>query len=327
MANQLTINEMRVDLQLDEVTIEGHLAIPEHPHGIIVFAHGSGSSRHSRRNRFVARRLNESRLATLLFDLLTAEEHAKDQASGQFRFDIRLLARRLMAAVDALAKRPETATIKVGLLGASTGAAATLIAAAEHTNEIGAVVSRCGRADLASESLPEVVAPMLLIVGGMDHGGIELNQRAYEQLKAEKQLEIVEGATHLFEEPGALDTVADLATRWFDGHLKPHSGKSLPGSELDSAKERDRTKDMELLNKREMIQAIIDEEPEPWIIMKPSRNDPADPESLCIFENPSEHTQARAPIPLAWFEGRQSEKIKEAIRHSLRHAQVMYKSQ
>jgi putative phosphoribosyl transferase len=325
LVNQLTIREMRVNLQVDEVTLEGHLAVPEDPHGIVIFAHGSGSSRHSPRNRFVARRLNESHLATLLFDLLTEEEHALDQATGHLRFDIRLLGARLVGAVDSVARRSETAGMNIGLFGASTGAAAALVAAAERTNEIAAVVSRGGRPDLAWESLRHVMAPSLLIVGEIDPVVIELNQQAYQQLKCEKRLDVVNGATHLFEEPGALEAVADLASHWFVRYLKRKEVRSLRAS--DSSTTPERRKNMELPNKREMIQAIIDEEQEPWIIMKPSRQDPTDAEPLCIFENPAEHTQAKAEIPLAWFQNRELEKIKETIQQSLRHAEVQYKTQ
>ncbi|MGH7824272.1 MAG: dienelactone hydrolase family protein [Candidatus Binatia bacterium] len=315
MANQL-IRETRVNLQLDEVTLEGHLVTPEDPRGMVIFAHGSGSSRHSPRNRSVAKRLNEARLATLLFDLLTEGEQVTDQASGRFRFDILLLARRLSDTVDSVIRRWETAGMKIGLFGASTGAAEALITAAERIKEVAAVVSRGGRPDLAWESLPQVMAPTLLIVGEMDPAVIELNQRAYAQLQTEKRLDIVRGATHLFEEPGALDAVADLAAQWFVHHLTPKDVRPAPTIEAD------RRKDMELPNKREMIQAIIDDEPEPWIIMKPSRQDPTDPESLCIFENPAEQTQARAEIPLLWFQNRELGKIKEAVQQGLRHAET-----
>ena len=237
MATKLTIREVRVNLRVDELTLEGHLAIPEDPHGIVIFAHGSGSSRHSPRNRFVARRLNEGRLATLLFDLLSEEEHAIDQTTGHLRFDIGLLAGRLTGAVDSVAQRSETASMNIGLFGASTGASAALITAAERINEVAAVVSRGGRPDLAWQSLPQVTAPTLLIVGEMDPTVIELNQRAYEQLKTEKRLDIVRGATHLFEEPGALDAVADLATEWFVRYLKRKDVASEPAS--NSPKEPD----------------------------------------------------------------------------------------
>ena len=228
MARQ-AIRETRVDLQLDDVSLEGHLAMPEDPRGIVIFAHGSGSSRHSPRNRAVARRLHEARLATLLFDLLTEGEQAADQSSGRFRFDILLLARRLADTVDAVTRRWETANMTIGLFGASTGAAAALIAAAERTEEIAAIVSRGGRPDLAAESLAQVSAPTLLIVGEMDRDVIKLNRAAYEQLSTEKRLEIVSGATHLFEEPGALETVADLAAEWFGRYLKPKKSKVSAG--------------------------------------------------------------------------------------------------
>jgi putative phosphoribosyl transferase len=226
-ANQLTIRELRVSLQLDDVNLEGHLAVPEESGGIVIFAHGSGSSRHSPRNRSVAKRLNEARLATLLFDLLTEEEQARDQASGQFRFDVLLLARRLANTVNSITARSETAGMKIGLFGASTGAAAALMTAAERVNEVAAVVSRGGRPDLAWESLPDVRAPTLLIVGELDRAVIELNQRAYAQLQAEKRLDIVTGATHLFEEPGTLEAVADLATQWFARYLEAKNARSV----------------------------------------------------------------------------------------------------
>jgi dienelactone hydrolase len=221
LAQQLSIREASARLRSDDVTLEGHLAIPEQPRGIVLFAHGSGSSRHSPRNRSVARRLNETHLATLLFDLLTEEEQARDEGGGQFRFDVDLLARRLADTVDAVARDPETLGIKIGLFGASTGAAAALITAAERSEEVAAVVSRGGRPDLAWESLAEVRAPTLLIVGELDPVVIDLNERAYEQLKNEKRFNIVSGATHLFEEPGTLDAVATLAAQWFGQYLAP----------------------------------------------------------------------------------------------------------
>ena len=198
-ANQLTIRELRVSLQLDDVILEGHLAIPEESHGLVIFAHGSGSSRHSPRNRSVAKRLNETHLATLLFDLLTEEEQARDQTSGQFRFNILLLARRLANAVDSITTRSETAGMKIGLFGASTGAAAALITAAERVNEVAAVVSRGGRPDLAMESLSRVVAPTLLIVGQLDHDA--------PCCIIKKKLHAKVRRMH-FEEPGTLEAVA-----------------------------------------------------------------------------------------------------------------------
>jgi putative phosphoribosyl transferase len=211
----MTIREMRVALRSDDVTLEGH------SRGIVIFAHGSGSSRHSPRNRSVARQLNEASLAILLFDLLTEEEQAWDQASGQFRFDIDLLARRLADALDPVTRSSETAGMKIGLFGASTGAAAALITAAQRREQVAAVVSRGGRPDLAWESLAEVAAPTLLIVGELDPVVIDLNQRAYEQLKSEKRLNVVSHAMHLFEEPGTLEAVAILAAQWFARYLTP----------------------------------------------------------------------------------------------------------
>jgi putative phosphoribosyl transferase len=322
MDDQLTIREMRIDLPLDDATLEGYLTIPNNSRGLVIFAHGSGSSRHSPRNRSVAKRLNETHLATLLFDLLTEEEQARDQASGQFRFNILLLARRLAKAVDSMTTRSETAGMKIGLFGASTGGAAALITAAERVNEVAAVVSRGGRPDLASESLSRVIAPTLLIVGQLDHDVIELNQRAYAQLQSEKRLDIVTGATHLFEEPGTLEAVADLAAQWFARYLEAKNARLAPT--IDFSAEPDSRTNRELPNKREMIQAVIDEEEEPWIIMKPSRQDPTDPEPVCIFENPAAQTQAKAEIPIAWFQNRELHKIKKAIQQSLRHAQFKY---
>jgi len=316
LANQL-IRETRVNLRLNEVTLEGHLAIPENPRGIVIFAHGSGSSRHSPRNRAVAKRLNEAHLATLLFDLLTEEEHVVDQANDRFRFDIPLLARRLSDTVDSVTRQQENAGMKIALFGASTGAAAALITAVERINAVGAVVCRGGRPDLAWQSLPRVLAPTLLIVGEMDSAVIDLNRRAYEQLTNDKRLEIVNGATHLFEEPGALERVADLATQWFTRNLgEKIQPLAAAGSSAKSGKSKTRA------NKRAMIQTVIDDEPEPWIIMKPSRENPADPEALCIFENPAEQTQARAEIPLAWFQNHELDKIKRSIQESLRLATV-----
>ena len=202
------------------VTVEGDLVIPANAQGIVLFAHGSGSSRHSSRNRYVARVLQGSGLATLLIDLLTASEEAEDIHTAEFRFDIGLLAERVAGATDWLRKQPATAHLAVGCFGASTGAAAALVAAASRPEVIRAVVSRGGRPDLAGSALPYVQAPTLLIVGGNDTGVIELNRDALDQLGADtKQLVIVPGATHLFEEPGTLEEVARLAADWFARHL------------------------------------------------------------------------------------------------------------
>lgn len=197
------------------VKLSGSLFIPDQPLGLVVFAHGSGSSRFSPRNRAVADFLDRAGLATLLFDLLTAEENAVDLGTREFRFDIGLLTERLVGAMDWLSHYGLTAGLPIGLFGASTGAAAALRAAADRPDAVAAVVSRGGRPDLAEERLPEVRAPTLLIVGGEDAPVIELNQWAAERLQAVHRLEIVPGATHLFEEPGALERVAELARDWF----------------------------------------------------------------------------------------------------------------
>ncbi|QYN39083.1 alpha/beta hydrolase [Pseudonocardia sp. DSM 110487] len=203
--------------QADGVVVDGDLAIPDAATGLVVFAHGSGSSRHSRRNRHVASALQQRGLATLLMDLLTPDEEAIDAQTSEFRFDIELLARRLVGAADWLADEPSTRNLRLGYFGASTGAAAALVAAARN-DRAAAIVSRGGRPDLAGgHALHAVRAPTLLIVG--DQQVIELNEVAEDRMPAERQLVIVPGATHLFEEPGALDRVAELAGNWFVQHL------------------------------------------------------------------------------------------------------------
>jgi putative phosphoribosyl transferase len=182
---------------------------------VVLFAHGSGSSRFSPRNQFVAEHLQGAGLGTLLMDLLTEREEAVDARTAELRFDIDLLARRVIAAIDWLGQSPETSNLSLGCFGASTGAAAALVAAAERPQAVAAVVSRGGRPDLAGPSLAAVKAPTLLIVGGDDHQVLELNRQAVAQLGAEAELKVVEGATHLFEEPGALEAVARLAGDWF----------------------------------------------------------------------------------------------------------------
>jgi dienelactone hydrolase len=211
--------ERPVTVPAGDAALQGDLTLPKEARGIVLFAHGSGSSRMSPRNRRVARMLNEASLATLLVDLLTEEEEAVDSRTGYLRFDIALLARRLIGATDWLAEQPETRALPLGYFGASTGAAAALVAAAERPEATRAVVSRGGRPDLAGPALSRVRAPTLLIVGGRDFQVIELNRRAFAEIRAEKQLVIVPGATHLFEEPGALDEVARLARRWFQRYL------------------------------------------------------------------------------------------------------------
>ncbi|HSR26189.1 MAG TPA: phosphoribosyltransferase family protein, partial [Candidatus Eisenbacteria bacterium] len=204
-----------VEVRAGGVTLEGRLSLPEGARGLVVFAHGSGSSRHSPRNRYVASVLHEAGLGTLLFDLLTPAEQS-DRANV---FDIPLLAGRLVAAVEWVRGRPGAADVRVGLFGASTGAAAALWAAAEPGNRIAAVVSRGGRQDLAAARLAEVQAPTLLVVGGNDEVVLDLNRRAQALMRCETDLRVVPGATHLFEEPGALEAVAAMARDWFAGHL------------------------------------------------------------------------------------------------------------
>lgn len=208
-----------VRIPLDDRHLDGDLSVPPGAIGIVVFAHGSGSSRFSPRNRKVAETLQAAGLATLLMDLLTPDEERTDAFTAELRFDIPLLAQRLVAAIDWLESKEETTALRVGCFGASTGAAAALIAAAERPERVAAVVSRGGRPDLAMERLSEVRAPTLLIVGGRDAPVIEMNRAALDRLPTGARLEIVPGATHLFEEPGALEEVARLATDWFLRHL------------------------------------------------------------------------------------------------------------
>ncbi len=213
------MQEREVEVSAGLTILEGNLCIPNDAQGIVLFAHGSGSGRHSPRNRYVAEALCEARLATLLIDLLTPEEEEVDMRTRHLRFDIGLLAERLAGAADWLAQNPDTRDLFVGYFGASTGAGAALVAAAERPRRVGAVVSRGGRPDLAGEALHHVAAPTLLIVGGEDYPVIDMNREALAQMRAEKELEIVPGATHLFEEPGALEEVARLAAEWFTRYL------------------------------------------------------------------------------------------------------------
>jgi putative phosphoribosyl transferase len=211
--------ERAVQIPLGQVTLQADLAVPDPAMGVVLFAHGSGSGRHSPRNRYVAQVLQEAGLATLLMDLLTSEEEAFDDQTAALRFDIGLLANRLIEATRWLLVQSGTASLPIGYFGASTGAGAALVAASELPDLIGAVVSRGGRPDLAGERLRQVVAPTLLIVGSRDYVVLELNRKALAELRGEKKLEIVPGATHLFEEPDALETVAQLAKNWFVLHL------------------------------------------------------------------------------------------------------------
>jgi dienelactone hydrolase len=204
-----------VSIAFEGFSLDGLLTIPEPAKGLVVFAHGSGSSRFSSRNRFVAEILNEAGIATLLFDLLTEEEEDLDQRSREYRFDIDLLTERLIGVIDWVSQERTTAALPIGLFGASTGAAAALGAAAARPDKVDAVVSRGGRPDLALPHIAKVKAPTLLIVGGEDDVVIELNQQAAEQMVTEHRLEIAPGATHLFEEAGKLEQVANLASDWF----------------------------------------------------------------------------------------------------------------
>ena len=211
---------IEVKIPIDSIYLEGNLSIPEGAKGIVVFVHGSGSSRHSPRNQYVAKELQQDGLGTLLFDLLTVEEERIDMLTRHLRFDIELLSKRLIDVTRWLLSRPDTRDLNIGYFGASTGAAAALIAAKEYADTVKAVVSRGGRPDLAESALMYVVAPTLLIVGGRDTQVIDLNQWALERMVIlDKDLKIVPGATHLFEEHGALEEVARLAGEWFKKYL------------------------------------------------------------------------------------------------------------
>jgi len=215
-----------VSIPADGIRLEAYLSVPAGLRGVVLFAHGSGSSRLSPRNQFVARVLQQAGIATLLFDLLTRDEEAQDAENAHLRFDIPFLADRLIKATKWLAEQPQLEDIKAGYFGASTGAAAALVAAAQLSNDIGAVVSRGGRPDLAGPALAQVAAPTLLIVGGEDRDVIDLNRHAMSQLQCEKRMETIPHATHLFEEPGTLDEVARLARQWFEWHLGRRDDKT-----------------------------------------------------------------------------------------------------
>lgn len=216
--NDRSDRDVAVEIPVEGAILKADLQIPADPSGAVLFAHGSGSSRHSPRNQFVARVLQQGGIATLLLDLLTEAEERIDQRSGHLRFDIDLLAKRLTDAAAWLVKMPKLNGVKTGIFGASTGAAAALIAAA-NMPEISAVVSRGGRPDLAGAALEMVTVPVLLIVGANDPEVLELNRRAERRLRGERKIEVIPGATHLFEEPGTLEQVAELARRWFKRHL------------------------------------------------------------------------------------------------------------
>jgi len=224
--DRLQAGETTREIQIltGSVTLDGELIVPPNADGLVIFAHGSGSSRRSPRNQQVARSLRKAGLGTLLFDLLTPGEAAAEVHSGRLRFNIGLLTQRLVCAAHWVADEDEARHLRLGLFGASTGGAAALVAAADLGKTIGAVVSRGGRPDLAGNALRRVKVPTLLIVGERDETVLELNEEAYEMLACEKTLAIVPGATHLFEEPGALEEVARLAADWFLEHLRPFSG-------------------------------------------------------------------------------------------------------
>jgi len=213
-----------VCIQAGPATLAGNLSIPDDAAALVLFVHGSGSSRHSPRNQFVARTLNKAGLGTLLFDLLTPQEELIDSRTAEHRFNIGLLAERLVHATNWAKQQQSTRNLRIGYFGSSTGAAAALVAAAQLPDDVGAIVSRGGRPDLAGEALPKVKAPTLLIVGGEDDVVIELNEKARAQMRCEVKIEIVPGATHLFEEPGALERVADLASDWFLLHAAGSGG-------------------------------------------------------------------------------------------------------
>jgi len=217
--NSDTSSETLVRVNAGPLTLEGNLTIPGGAGGVVLFAHGSGSSRHSPRNRYVAEVLNQARLATLLIDLLTSDEEEYDMRTAELRFDIPLLAGRLTAATDWLLENESTSFMKLGYFGASTGAAAALVASTERPDAVNAIVSRGGRPDMAGEALPLVQAPTLLIVGGNDTQVITLNEMAYDRLQSEKEMSIIPGATHLFSEPGTLEEVSRLAAGWFTRYL------------------------------------------------------------------------------------------------------------
>jgi len=214
-----------VQIHAGRTVLSGNLTVPEKAVALVLFAHGSGSSRHSPRNQFVARTLNDAALATLLFDLLTPDEEAIDMRTREHRFNIGLLAERLVHATRWAKQQKQTRDLRVGYFGSSTGGGAALVATAELQHDVGAVVSRGGRPDLAGDALPKVQAPTLLIVGGNDDVVIELNEMARDQMRCEVKLEIVSGAMHLFEEPGALEKVAELTSTWFVNHIGAESAR------------------------------------------------------------------------------------------------------
>jgi putative phosphoribosyl transferase len=219
-SDSMSHNQTEMKIPIGNVEVDGTLTMPPGAKAVVLFAHGSGSSRFSPRNKYVAKEFNKAKIATLLFDLLTAEEEEIDVVTSQYRFNIALLAMRLVWVTKWLRNDLLTKTLAFGYFGASTGAAAALIAAAKLPNDIMAVVSRGGRPDLAGEYLPSVMAPTLLLVGGLDTEVIELNRLAMDQMTNEKKLAIIPGATHLFEEPGTLELVAKASADWFLRYLR-----------------------------------------------------------------------------------------------------------
>jgi putative phosphoribosyl transferase len=210
---------LEVQIRSGAVMLPGELTVPSDARGVVLFAHGSGSSRHSPRNQFVAQTIRDAGVGTLLFDLLTKDEENVDRYTGHLRFDISLLAERLVDATTWIESESQFKNLRVGYFGSSTGGGAALVAAAQKGDSIGAVVSRGGRPDLAGNALSHVKSPTLLIVGGLDYPVIDMNRIASEQLSCKKELKIVQGASHLFEEPGTLEQVARLSAEWFQTHL------------------------------------------------------------------------------------------------------------
>ncbi|MEN6302151.1 MAG: dienelactone hydrolase family protein [Armatimonadia bacterium] len=218
-ATMQAATEVAVQIPAEDAILQGDLALPPQPRGLVIFAHGSGSSRHSPRNRYVAGVLQQAGLGTLLMDLLTVDEEAVDQYTRHLRFDIPLLSGRLVAATDWAKDEEQLRGLNIGYFGASTGAAAAIMAAAQRSDQVKAIVSRGGRPDLAEAALEQIQAATLLLVGDRDYPVIDLNEQAFERMKCEKRLTLVPRATHLFEEPGTLEQVAELAASWFGTHL------------------------------------------------------------------------------------------------------------
>ncbi|MEN6545480.1 MAG: dienelactone hydrolase family protein [Armatimonadia bacterium] len=218
-ATMQAATEVAVQIPAEDAILQGDLALPPQPRGLVIFAHGSGSSRHSPRNRYVAGVLQQAGLGTLLMDLLTVDEEAVDQYTRHLRFDIPLLSGRLVAATDWAKDEEQLRGLNIGYFGASTGAAAAIMAAAQRSDQVKAIVSRGGRPDLAEAALEQIQAATLLLVGDRDYPVIDLNEQAFDRMKCEKRLTLVPRATHLFEEPGPLEQVAELAASWFGTHL------------------------------------------------------------------------------------------------------------